>query len=417
MISRSAIVLLALSLAAPRAPSQSEPAGGEAPAKPAQAQPAPPAPQLQHRDVELRVESQFRFDGPLRGALDDERKAAELRLNFARAAKSLSRNVVRLSIERSAPGATQLQFEVSAFVLGPQGQVVTFGDAVDQASRVVVRFVNIPGERPRRAAILGVDPENGVGLLDVGPVNVPEVKLDATAPVELNAANRPVEAPPAGATTVQSRDPASRMVVSMWGVRGAENPIALGVMDGPQAMGGARLYRISVVRRPEASGGIVAGPDGRVVAMLLAPVGFVGQPDSQLQPMLALPASMLEAGVARVRARTAAAPNGAPVARPMTGARPRAWIGVGASDLAEPEFLRQIGRSGAVVVEEVFAESPALAAKIEPHDVLLSWNGKELHGVEDFSAALAASAPGATVQIDYLRGLKPQTAVVTLAAW
>jgi S1-C subfamily serine protease len=293
--------------------------------------------------------------------------------------------------------------------------VVTFGNALDQASRVVVRFVNIPGARPRRGTVVGVDPENDVGLLDVGPVSVADVKLDAAAPVDPNAPVRPPET--ALANPPPARDPASRMVVSMWGVRGAGNPIALGMMDGAQAVGGTWMYRISVVRRPEASGGIVAGPDGKVVAMLLAPLDFAGAPEAQLQPMLALPAARLEAGIARVRAKASTVAVAKPGPRSAPGLRPRAWIGVGASDLAEPEFLRQIDRAGAVVVEEVFEASPALAAGIEPHDLLLSWNGKELHGVDDFSAALAASAPGATVEIDYLRGLKPQKAVVTLAAW
>ena len=401
MIAPLANLLLALAAAAPQSPPQ----------------PAPAAPAAPRHDVEVLVDTPLRVEGPFRGDLD-ERQAKELQVSFARTAKSLSRNVVRLSIERAALGQAQVQFEVSAFVLGKQGQVVTFGNALDQASRVVVRFVNIPGARPRRATVLGVDPENGVGLLDVGPVSVPDVMLDAVAPVDPNGPARPPEV----ALANPARDPASRMVVSMWGVRGAENPISLGMMDGAQAIGGTLMYRIWVVRRPEASGGMVAGPDGKVVAMLLAPLDFAGAPEPQLQPMLALPAARLEAGIARVRAKSAATATTAvakPSPRLAPGVRPRAWIGVGASDLSEPEFLRQIDehRLGAVVVEEVFEASPALAAGIEPHDLLLSWNGRERHGVEDFSSALAASAPGAKVELECMRRLERRKVEVTLEAW
>jgi S1-C subfamily serine protease len=374
-------------------------------------QPAPAAPR---QNVEVLVDTPLRVEGPFRGDLD-ERQAKELQVSFARTAKSLSRNVVRLSIERAALGRAQAQFEVSAFVLGPQGQVVTFGNALDQASRVVVRFPNIPGARPRRGTVLGVDLENGVGLLDVGPVSVPDVKLDAAAPVDSNGPARQSEV--ALTNTAPARDPASRMVVSMWGVRGAENPIALGMMDGAQAVGGTWMYRISVVRRPEASGGIVARSDGKVVAMLLAPLEFAGASEAQLQPMLALPAAMLEAGIARVRAKAPTVAVAKPGPRIAPGLKPRAWIGVGASDLAEPEFLRQIDRSGAVVVEEVFEASPALAAGIEPHDLLLTWNGRDLRGVEDFSAALAASVPGSTVELECMRRLERRKVEVTLEAW
>jgi len=413
-MSRLPALILSWIVTSPWAPPQAAPAGNDGPVKAPQAAPAP-APAAPRRDGELTFESQLRFDGALRGALD-ERRASELQLNFARTAKSLSRNVVRLSIERAALGGATVQFEVSAFVLGPQGQVVTFGNALDQANRVVVRFVNIPGAKPRRGAVVGVDQENGVGLLDVGPVDVSDVKLDTPPPFEVEGRGRVAEVAPAAPAAPPNRDPTSRMVVSMWGVRGAEVPIALGVMDGPpQGLGGTRYFQVSVVRRPEASGGIVAGPDGTVVAMLLGPAGFVGVPETQLQPMLALPAAMLQAGVARVRAKAAAARSAPRLV--AAGVRPRAWVGVGASDLAEAEFLRQIDRAGAVVVEEVFEASPALAAGIEPHDLLLSWNGRALNGVEDFSAALAASEPGARVELECMRRLERRKVALTLEAW
>jgi serine protease Do len=415
-MSSFAVSIFALLAASPWTRPQSVTTGVELQPRPAQGQPAQGQPVLPapRHDVEL----QFRIDGALRGELD-ERKASELQANFARTAKSLSRNVVRLSIERGAFTASPVQFEVSAFVLGAQGQVVTFGSALDQANRVVVRFVNIPDARPRRAEVVGIDQDNNVGLLDVGPIDVPGVKFDLPAPEGGPAVghNPEIVVTKPAPSPAPRRDAASRMVVSMWGVRGAENPIALGMIDGAdQGGGGARIFQISIVRRPEASGGIVARPDGTIVAMLLGPAGFVGAPETQLQPMFALPAAMLQAGVARVRANAAA---GKPAAKPVTAVavRPRAWVGVGASDLAEAEFLRQIDRAGAVVVDEVFEASPALAAGIEPHDLLLSWNGRDLNGVEDFSAALAAAEPGAKVEFECMRRLERRKVAVTLAAW
>jgi putative serine protease PepD len=386
-------------------------------------------------EVDLRIEKELREDGALRERIQlDERRTADLSVRFAHVAQKLRGNVIRLTIERSvgersagehglaerAPGERvggELQIatiEVSGFVLDPAGHVVTFGNALVQAERVSVRFVNKQGLRPRRARISGTDPETDVGVLDVGPVDLPPMALGAPA--------GPVAA---GGFSVESdaaagRDVAARMVVSMSGVRGGENAVALGVLDGGGApAAGGRMFQISIVRRPDTLGGIVARSDGTVVAMLYAPA-FGGVPDGRMQPMLAVPTGQIQAGAARVLARAEPAERRgeAPAngATPASG-RARTWIGLGASDLAEPEFLRQLDVPGAVVVDEVFEASPALAAGIAPHDVLLAWNGRVLRTVEDLGRELAASPPGSKVVLGCLRGLARRDVEVTLGAW
>jgi len=391
-------------------------------------------------EVDPRIETELSEDGSLRERIQlDERRAADLRGRFARVAQKLRGNVIRLTIERSvgersagernagehggaerAPGewvGSELQIatiEVSGFVLDPAGHVVTFGNALVQAERVSVRFVNKQGLRPRRARIIGTDPETDVGVLDVGPVDLPPMVLGVPA--------GPVAA---GGFSVESdaaagRDVAARMVVSMSGVRGGENAVALGVLDGGGApAAGGRMFQISIVRRPDTLGGIVARSDGAVVAMLYAPA-FGGVPDGRMQPMLAVPTGQIQAGVTRVLARAEPAERRGEA--PSSGATPasgraRTWIGLGASDLAEPEFLRQLDVPGAVVVDEVFEASPALAAGIAPHDVLLAWNGRVLRTVEDLGRELAASPPGSKVVLGCLRGLARRDVEVTLGAW
>ena len=381
-------------------------------------------------EVDLRIETELREDGALRERIQlDERRAADLRVRFAHVAQKLRGNVIRLTIERSvgerglaerAPGergGAELQIatiEVSGFVLDPAGHVVTFGNALAQAERVSVRFVNKQGLRPRRARIIGTDPETDVSVLDVGPVELPQFVLGAPiGPVAAGGFGN--ESDPA-----MGRDVAARMVVSMSGVRSGENAVALGVLDGGGApAAGGRMFQISIVRRPDTLGGIVARSDGTVVAMLYAPA-FGGVPDGRMQPMLAVPTGQIQAGVTRVLARAEPADRRgeapAKVAAPTSG-RARTWIGLGASDLAEPEFLRQLDVLGAVVVDEVFEASPALAAGIVPHDVLLQWNGRALRTVDDLGKELAASAPGSKAVLGCLRGLARRDVEVTLGAW
>ncbi len=366
---------------------------------------------------EARVDPDLKEEGLLRERIQlDEPRAAELRVRFAKVARQLRGNVIRLTIERGSgerPAGGRGGFEpqvttveVSGFVLDPAGHVVTFANALEQAERVSVRFVNLQGVRPRRARIIGTDSETDVGVLDVGPIALPAMPFGAP------------NGPPAngGAT------PEARIVVSMSGVRGGESAVALGVLDGGLAPPvGGRMFQISVARRPETFGGIVARCDGQVVAMLYAPA-FGGVPEGRMQPMLAVPTGQIQSGVARVleRATPASAERKADaptVVAAVSKPAPRAWMGLGASDLAEPEFLRQIDAPGAIVVDEVFEASPALAAGIVPHDVLLQWNGRALRNVDDLSNLLAASPPGAKVVLSCLRGLARRDVEVTLGAW
>src|SRR5262249_50744268 len=154
----------------------------------------------------------------------DEPRANDLRVRFADVARRLRGNVIRLTVERnlgdrpgekaagerSGAAAPQIvTIDVSGVVLDPVGHVVTFGNVLAQADRVSVRFVNLQGVRPRRARIIGTDPETDVGVLDVGPIALPALALGA-----------PNGAAPAGASGFEamppmSRDPAARMVVSM----------------------------------------------------------------------------------------------------------------------------------------------------------------------------------------------------------
>jgi len=387
---------------------QSAPASGDpstAPASPAQenAGVAPvPAPVDLQLDVDLPLRNRLRLD---------ENGARALRDRMAVAAKRLSRNVVQITVERAPSAEPPLTLEVSGLILDPIGHVVTFGSALSQAERIAVRFVNQPAARPRRAALLGTDPESDVGLLSVGPVDVDAVKLGAPAGAAVGVVREgtriDAEAPP--------RDPVGRVVFSLWGVRGGESPFSLGVQEpggpvGPPG-GSAMFFRVSVVRRPEALGGIVAGPDGKVMGILLAPA-FTTMSDPSLHPMLALSATTRHSGVTRVMQKVDG--SGLQEATFRTG---RAWIGLGASDLVEAEFLKQLDVQGAVVVDEIFEASPALAAGIEPHDLLLRWDEHPLRNVEDLSAALSAATPGTHIALECVRRLVRRKVDVTLAAW
>lgn len=354
-------------------------------------------------------------DAPM--VLDDGRRL-ELRKRLSTGAARVCPNVVQLSIERRVGDGLIVVLEASGLVLDRDGHIVTIGSSLEQAGRVSVYFANQPGLRPRRARLVGVDEATDVGVVEVGPVDLPALELAGeTAP-------RPAE----GAVAAS---PETRYVVTLFG-SGApdEGGVALGWMHDPlrnSTVGRRRfdsLLRVTLARTPTSAGGVIAQQDGRVVGLLLQPpqsfevaLGGGFATSSGGPALLALPATTMKRGVETLLIARAQQP-----ARPEGGdgdgvPDSRSWLGFSARDLAEPEFLGQLGLGAAVVVSDVFEASPALAAGIEPHDLVLAWNGQALTTVDQLLEHVARSKPGSVVELETLRRLERRKAVVTLAAW
>lgn len=106
-----------------------------------------------------------------------------------------------------------------------------------------------------------------------------------------------------------------------------------------------------------------------------------------------------------------AAPAGAMVGTadeaPASGSddeKPRAWLGVQLVDLSDA-LATQLGLTdhGATVVN-VAQGSPAQAADLRQHDVIVRLNGREVAGVESVREAVAGMKPGDSITLDVIRG-------------
>lgn len=78
------------------------------------------------------------------------------------------------------------------------------------------------------------------------------------------------------------------------------------------------------------------------------------------------------------------------------------------------EHLASLPRGRGVVVSEVVPDSPADRAKLQRHDILLSYDGKAIETCEQFARLLAADKPDRKVRLAVLRGGKPVAVDVTL---
>jgi S1-C subfamily serine protease len=350
----------------------------------------------------------------------DGARRAEIRKALAYSAQQVGLNVVQISIEQRVGDGFSVAVEASGLVVDGDGHVVTIGSSLEQAGRVAVHFQEASQLRPRRARVLGIDAKTDVGVLAIGAIELPSLEFALPDPVGHEA----------------------RYVVTLFGQPtetrlpdAPEPPLVLGFLQDPvrnPMLGGRRfdhLLRVSLVRPPESPGGVIASQDGRIAGILLqTPREAQSDVLRAPMPMLALPATTMQQGFEVVLTAAAEATAGAPTAAGSAhesgaavvgerGPRRRAWLGFGARDLAESEFLKQLGQPGAVVVTDVFESSPALAAEIAPHDVVLAWNGVPLTSIDELTAHVAAAEPGALVELDCVRRLERRSVAVTLGEW
>jgi serine protease Do len=93
------------------------------------------------------------------------------------------------------------------------------------------------------------------------------------------------------------------------------------------------------------------------------------------------------------------------------------YLGVSLARLT-PQIRDRLGviaQQGALVVA-VAANSPAAAAGLRPADVITSFAGHPVAGVEDLAGALRDVAPGQQVPITVARGADQVTATITVGS-
>jgi Do/DeqQ family serine protease len=82
----------------------------------------------------------------------------------------------------------------------------------------------------------------------------------------------------------------------------------------------------------------------------------------------------------------------------------RGWIGIAPEDIAD-EQARRLGLArGGVVITNLYVNSPALAAGLQPGDLVLAVDGAEVRTAQEALTRIARLAPGKTLQLRVQRG-------------
>jgi serine protease Do len=93
----------------------------------------------------------------------------------------------------------------------------------------------------------------------------------------------------------------------------------------------------------------------------------------------------------------------------------RGWLGVGIQPLS-PELAQSFGLEGekGALITEVRKDSPAEKAGLKTEDIVLEFDGKQVHDANELSRLVAAAAVGKKVLVKVLRDGKPEEVTVTI---
>lgn len=281
------------------------------------------------------------------------------------------------------------RFEASAVVLDEDGLAATAASVLAGAEHVLAEG---PDGRLARCRILGVDRRSGVGALRLVP------------PIGRPAAIRP-SAPEPGepAVLLGNAFGFGRSVAVGWVSAAGRDVPGEG---GPPLRDAVQLY---MAVHPGDQGGPVGDLEGRLFGMLLGGWSAAGTAPGGGDVSFAVPARRV-VEVARSLAELAQAAGGE-----REAGLPRVWLGIRARDLEEVLLRRALGlKKGGVVVEWVFAGSPAEKAGLEAQDVLVSLDGEAVGGIQHLRRLLRGKKAGEELTLRVLRGGRPLDLRVTL---
>jgi serine protease Do len=95
----------------------------------------------------------------------------------------------------------------------------------------------------------------------------------------------------------------------------------------------------------------------------------------------------------------------------------RGYLGIGLQEMT-PELAKRLSlnEGQGILVGEVFQNSPADRAGLQPGDVILSFNGQDIKRAQDLPLLVSQSAIGSKAKVDFLRGGKKQSTEVHLVS-
>lgn len=292
-------------------------------------------------------------------------------------ARDLAPSVANLRVYRRVRGGQRVAGGGSAFVLAPDGYLVTSAHVVEGPGRDgVASFVD---GRELRFEVVGADALSDLALLRVDGRDLVPAALGDAATLRVG-----------------------QLVVAIGNPYGFAGSVTAGVVSAlgrslPVRSGSARRVVDNVIQtdaalNPGNSGGALVDGRGRVVGVNTAVAG-VGLG-------LAVP---IDTATRRIIAALMA-----------DGRVRRAHLGIaGGARPLPPRLVGRLGRDRAIEVVEILPGSPAAAAGLQPEDLIVEAAGVALRGVEDLHRLMTEDRIGRPVELTVVRGGEERRLTIT----
>jgi S1-C subfamily serine protease len=292
-------------------------------------------------------------------------------------ARELAPSVANLRVFRDVRGGRRVAGSGSAFVLAPDGFLVTSAHVVEgSADGGVASFVD---GRELDFDVVGSDPLSDLAVLRADARDLAPAVLGDAAALRVG-----------------------QLVVAIGNPHGFAGSVTAGVVSAlgrslPVRSGSARRVVDNVIQtdaalNPGNSGGALVDGRGRVVGVNTAVAG-IGL--GLAVPINAHTRSILSALISGGRVR-------------------RAYLGVaGGPRPLPPRVAQRLGRDRAIEVVEVVAGSPAARAGLLPEDLLVEAGGVHLRGVEDLQRLMTEEMIGRAIELTVVRAGEQRRVSIT----
>jgi len=263
----------------------------------------------------------------------------------------------------------------SGFIVSPDGYVVTNHHVVREAAQIVVRTAD---HREHPAKLVGGDPKTDLALLKIDRADLPTLPFGDSDRLDVG-----------------------EPVMAIGNPFGLEQTVTTGIVSAKERFIGSGPYddfiQTDASVNPGNSGGPLVDARGALVGINSA---IFSQTGGWAGISFAIPVNLAKQVLPQLRER---------------GRVVRGYLGVAVAPVT-PEIARDARAPEArgALVAEVSPGSPAARAKLAPGDLITSFNGQEVNTPRDLTRRVAATPPGTSASVRFLRNGQPQTADVTL---
>jgi serine protease Do len=262
----------------------------------------------------------------------------------------------------------------SGFIIDPDGSILTNEHVIAGMERIVVKLSD---GRTLRGRVLGADPDTDIALIKVdGQHGLPVAPLGDSSSLRTG-----------------------EWVCAIGNPLGYEHSVTVGVVS----YVGRKLFDSSLDNYIQTDAAINFGNSGGPLINSRGEVIGINAAISSRASNIgfAVPISGATAILPQLRAR---------------GRVSRGYAGLGLREIdADLQHALQLPMSRGAMIQDVTPGSPADRIGLRPYDVILSFDGQEVVNDDEMNRAIAAKAPGTTVEFQVFRDGRQFGASVKLA--